>query len=94
MSRRPCCPLDPSPAARASPPAWSIPPMVRGISTTDVHGISMEEVQRREGCTESGEAWEEKTLVCGFVDGEEADAADAKIKYREAERLAGDCGLT
>ena len=94
MSRRPCCPLYPSPTARASPPAWSIPPMVRGISTAEVRGISTEEVQRREGCTASGEAWEEKTLVCGFVDGEEDDAADDEINNREAERPALDFGMT
>ena len=75
-------------------PAWSIPPMVRGISTAEVRGISTEEVQRREGCTASGEAWEEKTLVCGFVDGQEDEAAYDEINNREAERPALDFGMT
>ena len=68
--------------------------MVCGISTAEVHSISTEEVQRREGCTASSEAWEEKTLVCGFVDGEEDDAADDEINNREAERPALDFGMT
>ena len=68
--------------------------MVRGMSTAEVRGISREEVQRREGCTASGEAWEEKTFVCGFVDGEEDDAAADEINNREVERPALDFGMT
>ena len=68
--------------------------MVRDLSRAEVRGISTEEVQRREGCAASGEAWEEKTLVCGFVDGEEDDAADDEINKREAERPALDSGMT